>query len=953
MSRILANSQIKSKFLQNSNCLWKRVKSDSHSSKLAAAYNYKEVEDGRYRQWESQGHFSAHKTPSMDNSFSVLLPPPNVTGILHLGHALTCSIQDALIRWNRMNGKHVLWIPGLDHAGIATQTVVERHLAANKMGGRAELGREKFLDEAWKWKESKGDFIVEQIRNLGCSLDWGKQYFTLDKERSKAVVEAFIILFERGLIYRSESLVNWSCHLESAIADIEVDWLQLEEPQWIQVPGYSKKIKFGELTHVALPVENENTELVIATTRLETMLGDSAVAVNPKDARYSSFIGKFVKHPLRPGAKIPIISDDFVDPKFGTGVVKITPAHDGTDFEVGKRHGLEFLTVFSNEGKILPLGGSFDGLKRFDARKEVRKYLDSLGLIRGTSAVPNSKIPICSRSSDVIEIMLKPQWFINCKEMAVEAMKSVETGELVIDPPAFNKVWFSWLENIRDWCISRQLWWGHRIPAKRLSKRACEILKTDQVSVDQDKDVLDTWFSSALLPFASLGWPSSITKEYFPLSLMETGHDILFFWVARMVMLGKELTGELPFKKILLHGIICDSHGRKMSKSLGNVINPEDIIHGISLEDLTLRVKEGLVGSEQERKKGISAQKKAFPNGIPACGTDALRYTLCSHNAKVHYINFDVQECITNKHFCNKIWQATKYVLSNTSTKNAISAFELAEMQLSLMDRWILSRLSHTVDLMNAAFERENLHEACAAVKDFVYSNFCDIYIEASKMLLKDQNTHASCQQVLLHCVHTYLTLLAPFMPFLSEQLYQHAADDKKSIHANCYPSSAEWACFKNSDAEFKANLLIDTARAIRELKSMAKLSKQQTNVFIETAHPSLYSDNMSVLKMLGQCAELSVCSKIEPGAKTIKASLSSGTTVHVAGEVLLDFDDINRKIKKLRKEEENLVRTLSTSGFLEKAPKDVQESKRRKLQEIRLDIEKYCQQQRMDVQTA
>ncbi|XP_059490071.1 valine--tRNA ligase-like [Neocloeon triangulifer] len=929
---------------------------------LASAYS-KDVESGWYQKWEAEGQFKAPENPSSKNSFSLLLPPPNVTGILHLGHALTCSIQDALVRWNRMSGKDVVWIPGLDHAGIATQTVVERYLAAKNLGTRRELGREKFLQEAWKWKESKGDIIVEQIRNLGCSLDWSKQYFTMDEERSRAVIDAFVLLFEKGLIYRAESLVNWSCQLQSAIADIEVDWLQLEEPKWIKVPGYNKKIKFGELTHVALPIDGESGELVVATTRLETMLGDSGVAVHPQDERYSSFIGKFVKHPLRPEAKIPIIADEFVDRDFGTGVVKITPAHDATDFDVGKRHKLESINVFSSEGKILPFGGKFDGLKRFEAREEIRNQLESLGLIRGVSAVPNSKIPICSRSSDVVELMLKPQWFVDCKSMAEKAVKAVENGELVIDPPVFNKTWHAWLDDVRDWCISRQLWWGHQIPAylceseksqvwvaahskEEAKKKSESILGTKEVKVSQDLDVLDTWFSSALLPFASLGWPSDPKRmeNFYPLSLMETGHDILFFWVARMVMLGREITGKLPFHKILLHGIICDSHGRKMSKSLGNVINPEDIIHGTSLEELIARVVEGQRdASDEEVKKGVRAQEIAFPKGIPACGTDALRYTLCSHDAKVHYLNFDINECSVNRNFCNKIWQATKYVLNNSFNEATyLAPHELENLNLSLMDRWILSRLAHSIDTINTAFENKNLHESCSAIKEFIYTNFCDVYIEASKILLQEQHRSSATKHALLHCVQTYLRLLAPFMPFLSEELFQHLPGQQNSVHLNSYPSPAEWACLKNLEAESKSAVIIDTARLIRELKSLGKLSKPQTVALIETEDLALYQENLSVLEMLGQCSQITICNKIDSDVKSIRAPLSLKTLVHVVGQ--LQVQDLDKKLKKLRKEEESLVRTLTAKRFLEEASSDVKIAKNRKLEAVRLEIEKFSQ---------
>ncbi|CAH1961894.1 unnamed protein product [Acanthoscelides obtectus] len=533
--------------------------------------------------------------------FSLVLPPPNITGTLHLGHALTAAVEDTLVKWKQMQGIETVWVPGMDHAGIATQVVVEKKLWKEEGKSRHDIGREEFEKKVWKWKAEKGDVIGKQLRRLGCSLDWRRELFTMDKDRSKAVQTAFIRLFDEGLIYRSDHLVNWSCVLQSAISDIEVEHLSLNGPTHIEVPGYSNPVEFGLLFRVAYKIHGSDDEIVVATTRPETIPGDVAIAVHPKDERYNRWIGKAVWHPFRNEA-IPVIADEFVDPQFGTGAVKITPAHDQSDFEVSKRHQLQSLKVIDETGCLTY--GEFQGIPRFQARTIIVDRLAEMGLMRGKESHPMT-VPICSRSKDVIELLVKPQWFINCRDMATLAVSAVKEGELKIHPKRFEKTWFAWLENIRDWCISRQLWWGHQIPAysyhlldqpsdkkwvaaedeaAALAKAMAVLgVAEEEIVIQRDEDVLDTWFSSALQPLSAFGWPKKAAPDrFYPLSLMETGHDILFFWVARMVMLGTHLTGQLPFKEILLHGIICDSHGRKMSKSLGNIIAPDDVIDGIT-----------------------------------------------------------------------------------------------------------------------------------------------------------------------------------------------------------------------------------------------------------------------------------------------------------------------------------------------------------------------------------
>ncbi|XP_017774807.1 PREDICTED: valine--tRNA ligase-like, partial [Nicrophorus vespilloides] len=691
--------------------------------------------------------------------FNIILPPPNVTGTLHLGHALTAAIQDVLVKWNRMKGAETSWIPGLDHAGIATQVIVEKKLWSEKRKTRREIGRDEFVQEVWRWKEEKSDAIGKQLKRLGVSLDWEKEAFTMDERQSRAVIEAFVRLHESGLVYEADRLVNWSCDLQSAISDIEVDHLEISGPTNVTVPGYKKPVRFGTLTSFAYRLKDSDEEIVVATTRPETILGDVAVAVHPEDPRYSSYVGRHVVHPFSK-ASIPVVADTFVDRDFGTGAVKITPAHDHNDFAVAKAQGLPIVQVIDENGRVC-FAGDFDGLPRFEARDAVIIGLNAAGLFRGVQDHA-MKVPICSRSKDVVELLLKPQWFVDCKEMAVQCLDAVRIGDLVIEPEQFERVWFEWLENIRDWCISRQLWWGHRIPiynctngtdtckvvasnASEAKDKAHEILKSDVIEVTQVDDVLDTWFSSALLPFSASGWPDKDISSNYPLSLMETGNDILFFWVARMVMLGTKLTGQLPFNKVLLHGIICDSSGRKMSKSLGNVVAPEDVIEGKTLKDLEWQtrgaVTSGLL-SEEECKKAVVGQRKMFPDGIPECGVDALRFTLLSHNIKGHTINFEVQECRTNRMFGNKVWQATKFTvkwceeIAKVGDGGGGGETSGSDWVFDPMDGWILSRMACMVEQVDAGIRDHDFHLATAALKNFLYYELCDVYLVSPSIFI-------------------------------------------------------------------------------------------------------------------------------------------------------------------------------------------------------------------------
>ncbi|KAJ8038314.1 Valine--tRNA ligase [Holothuria leucospilota] len=797
---------------------------------LPKSYDPKFVESGWYSWWEESGFFSPefHTKLGKDDTtepFVICLPPPNVTGSLHLGHTLTVAIQDSLCRWRRMRGQQTLWIPGSDHAGIATQIVVEKMLWKKENITRHQLGREKFVEEVWKWKRECGHEIDLQLKRLGASLDWSRPNFTMSKEFSRAVQEAFITLHDDGTIYRGNKLVNWSCTLRSTISDIEVDKHPIEGATAFQVPGYEEPVQFGQLTYFAYPLEGSDNEIIVATTRVETMLGDTAVAVHPEDVRYKHLIGRNVRHPFV-DRFLPIIASETVDHEFGTGAVKITPGHDFNDYELGEKHNLKSVTILDETGLITCSSQQFNGLKRFDAREKIISALKELGLYRGQKEHA-MVVPLCSRSRDIVEPLLKEQWFVRCDELASKAVKAVESGELMIHPATHHKTWSHWLTNIRDWCISRQLWWGHRIPAYRVHLRsdhplhdevnnsnfwvsgrsrdealekASEKLNIDEscLLLTQDEDVLDTWFSSALFPFAVHGWPSQTENlnRYYPSTLLETGHDILFFWVARMVMMGQKLTGVLPFKEVYLHSMVRDAHGRKMSKSLGNVIDPVDVIQGISLEGLHARLEDSLLDAE-ERATSRKGQAADYPKGIPECGTDALRFALCTYKAQVEDINLDVNKVQTYRFFCNKIWNAAIFTMNALPSDFQPSPVDEFTQDSSIMDKWILSRLSHVSQLVNDGFHGYDFPVVTSAIYKFWIHNLCDIYLESVKPIIRNGSKEATtCQNVLLLSIEAGLRLLSPFMPFLTEELYQRLpGKPEENIPSIClapYPEVAE-----------------------------------------------------------------------------------------------------------------------------------------------------------------
>ncbi|KAL8429705.1 hypothetical protein Efla_001140 [Eimeria flavescens] len=865
---------------------------------IPSSYDPVYVEKDWMDWWESRGYFSPSDLPKQnveaeekrkeedeeqrradalafaqnaaeDQKFVMVIPPPNVTGSLHIGHALTVAIEDALVRWNRMRGKIVLWVPGVDHAGIATQSVVERMLLKQEGKSRHDLGREEFVKKVWEWKEKYGHTITDQLRRVGSSVSWPHFSFTLDEKLSAAVVEAFVRLFNRGLIYREQRLVSWSSCLKTALSDIEVDTETIEQPQTVRIPGFEYPVEVGYLWHFVYPVEGGG-EIEVATTRIETMLGDTAVAVNPKDARYKDLIGKRLLHPFFPTRDMRVIADDYVDMEFGTGAVKITPAHDKNDYEIGKRHKLDFITIFSTDGLINENGGEFAGQHRFTCRYNIQIRLKELGLLR--DKVPNSKpmqLPRCSRSGDIIEYMLVPQWWMDCREAGRRSVEAVRRKELVIKPEHHVATWEYWLNNVQDWCISRQLWWGHRIPAykvikpeipaemcdksgeawvaarseeeaKAVARSKFKIADETTVEVEQDEDVLDTWFSSGLFPFSVFGWPKETEelKAYFPTTLLETGHDILFFWVARMVMLSLELTNMLPFKTVFLHPMVRDSQGQKMSKSKGNVIDPLEVMNGISLDGLIAKLHSGNL-QPKEIKRSEAVLRKEFKDGIPACGCDALRLGLVAYMRQGRNINLDLNRVVGYRQFANKIWNCTKFALDKwaldvdgrgspfisrgiqmmhqQATEGKAAAAVCCFGDLLWEDQWILHRLSMACEqasplssfrsnsqAANKHFEAYEFGDVANAIYSFWQYELCDVYLEAIKPRIQafspveGESVQAAAarvkdarcaQEVLFACVDRGLRLLHPICPFVTEELYQRLPQSDAKAESICISS--------------------------------------------------------------------------------------------------------------------------------------------------------------------
>ncbi|ELT91500.1 hypothetical protein CAPTEDRAFT_153512 [Capitella teleta] len=960
------------------------------------SYSPRYVEAAWYSWWEKSGFFkpeygraSAHEE-NPKGTFMMVIPPPNVTGTLHLGHALTNAVEDTITRWHRMNGKTVLWNPGCDHAGIATQVVVEKKLKREQNLSRHDLGREKFIEKVWEWKNEKGGRIYEQLKAMGSSYDWDRACFTMDPKLYRAVTEAFVRMHEDGIIYRSNRLVNWSCSLKSAISDIEVDKKELPGRTMLPVPGYKEKVEFGVIISFAYKVEDSvrflssDEELVVATTRIETMLGDTGVAVHPEDTRYKHLQGKNVVHPFF-DRKLKIVCDDFVDKEFGTGAVKITPAHDHNDYECGKRHNLPTLTIIDDSGNMTSECGQFAGMRRFDARKAVLEALKEKDLYRDTADNP-MVVPMCSRSKDVIEPLLKPQWYVNCTDMAAKAVKAVREKELKIIPDMFEKTWFQWLDNCRDWCISRQLWWGHRIPAYFVSCSDDSIKKGDSLdndywisardesearqkaakrfNVSEDKivltqglfvDVLDTWFSSGLFPFSIFGWPDQ-TKDlefFYPGALLETGHDILFFWVARMVMMGQQLMGKLPFSEVYLHAMVRDKYGRKMSKSLGNTIDPLDVIHGISLEDL----QKQLVNSNldpKEIEKAKQGQKADYPSGIPECGTDALRFALCSYSSQGRDINLDVLRVQGYRFFCNKLWNATKFALMGLGA-DFVPA-KTAEMcgAEKLMDKWMLSRLCETVELCDRGFKAYDFPVATTALYNFWLYDLCDIYLEYLKPILysDDENAKKASRNTLYTCLEVGLRAISPFMPFLSEELFQRlprrTENEPPSICVTPYPQPAQYASWRDAQLETQVEFSMSVIRTVRSMRADYQLTKTKTNLYLKCSDDesaSMLKNFGDLITVLGSGQEVKVIRDEVPPEGCAISTVSAKCEVHMLLKGLIDIEKEVAKLEDKKKRLEAQVKKLNEASakpdYQTKVPETVRQQNSEKLSQTTIEIEK------------
>ncbi|OWR49564.1 valyl-tRNA synthetase [Danaus plexippus plexippus] len=928
----------------------------------AAAYTPDIVEKKVYDEWERRGLFKAD-SKNDKRRFSIVLPPPNVTGKLHLGHALSNTIQDVIVRRKRSQGYNVLWLPGTDHAGIATQGVVEKYLKTNQNINRHDIGRDKFIQEVWKWKEEHGNIICQQLRTMGCSLDWSKEIFTMNENHTNAVNTAFIRLFKKGLTYRKKALVNWCNALKSTLSDIEVENISIDGPTDISIPSYDVPVKFGLIYNISYKLIDSNEEVIVSTTTPETILGDTAIAVNPRDERYSHLKGRRAVHPFRK-TTIPIILDNFVDMKLGTGAVKITPAHSKVDYEVAKHHNLEMIQVIDENGRIQN-GGEFDGMKKYEGREEIVTALQVLGLLKSIDT-HQMTLPICSRSGDVIEYLPKEQWFLSCSKLNKRAIEVVRDKKITMDPERYVKNWLNWAEDDKDWCISRQLWWGHQIPAYKCSLgedliwiaavdsetakiEASKYLRVlpDDITVSRDQDVLDTWFSSGIYPFAALGWPENNIDlhKFYPLDLMVTGHDILGFWVHRMVILGLELTGQLPFDNVLLHGVICDSKGAKMSKSKGNIIDPIDVINGISMEGLKEKVenmqKDGLL-TKDEVKRSISYHRTNFSNtnGIPECGVDALRFTLLTQDIKSNFVSFDVNQCHANKLFCNKIWQSVKYVRLSME-KLKFMDDEITKDDLNSFDRWILSKLSDMVAGVNKSIDDNNFHIATKCLKTLIYSQFCDVYLESTKPGFDggDEKTGYAHAHTLSAVLNTSLRCLSPFMIYITHELIPKIPNFETNVIYNFdddddnffkFPKYEDFQVWKNVHVENRIDRVIDAVILTRELKGFYNITnKLKPTVYINTTDESLLHDiknNIDIVRHLSKTSDVRINEEIKNNVVSSNMDGNTEVGVGIVGDKSEDIisaakEKLQKRIKKLEDSLSKLEMKLSSSHYVKTVP--------------------------------
>lgn len=925
-------------------------------------YSPAEIESKHYQNWEEQGYFQ----PDMDltkPSFSIQLPPPNVTGTLHMGHAFNQTIMDGLTRYYRMKGCNTAWIPGTDHAGIATQIVVERQLAAQNVS-RHDLGREKFLEKVWEWKEVSGGTITQQMRRVGCSADWTREYFTMDDVRAETVTEVFVRLYEQGLIYRGKRLVNWDPVLGTAVSDLEVESVEEQGSMW----------------HIRYPLANNPAEAVIvATTRPETLLGDVAVAVNPEDERYTHLIGKELILPLT-GRTIPVIADEYVEKDFGTGCVKITPAHDFNDYEVGKRHDTRLVNVFDLEAKVLAnaevfnfkgeaqpgfaLPEKYANLDRFVARKQMVADLQEQGFLVEIKA-HTLMTPKGDRTGSVIEPMLTSQWFVAMSatpnggepdsefkglSLADKAKKAVDSGTVRFIPENWVNTYNQWMNNIQDWCISRQLWWGHQIPAWYDNEGNVYVARNQEEAEKQagktgltrEEDVLDTWFSSALVPFSTLGWPSETDelKAFLPSNVLVTGYEIIFFWVARMIMMTTHFTGKVPFKDVYIHGIVRDHEGKKMSKSEGNVIDPVDLIDGIDLDKLLVKRTTGLRKPETAPKVE-EATKKLFPEGIPSMSADALRFTMASYASLGRSVNFDFKRAEGYRNFCNKIWNATNFVLMNTENQDCGYGATAAEPRgYSFPDMWIVGRLNQTIEQVTQAYETYRFDLAAETLYSFVWNDYCDWYLELAKVQLQTgcASRQRATRHTLLRVLEAALRLLHPIIPFITEELWQTVAPmcDAKtadSIMLARFPEADGGEIVQTAFGQM--TVLQDLIGAVRNLRGeMGIQPNVKAPLFVESADD--LADYLKYLPMMTRLTEARQVAAL-PESEDAPVAVCNGARLMLKVEIdkAAETARLNKEAEKLQKALDKLNAKLSKPGYTEKAPAHLVEKDKADLAEL------------------
>ncbi len=855
------------------------------AKELNKVYDPKAVESEIYKMWEEGGYFHAERDDTK-KPFTIVMPPPNVTGQLHMGHAMDATLQDSIIRFKRMQGYNALWIPGVDHAGIATQIKVEEELRKEGLT-RYDLGREKFLERVWDWKNRFGNRIVEQQKKLGASCDWDRARFTMDEGCSKAVREVFVSLYEKGLIYKGSRIINWCPHCVTALSDAEVEYVD----------------KPGHLWHIRYPLEDGSGEVVVATTRPETMLGDSGVCVNPADDRYKSIVGKNVILPLL-NKPIPVVADDYAEMEFGTGCVKMTPAHDPNDFEVGLRHNLEVIRVLDDEGKVNSLGGKYEGMDRYEARKAIVADLEAQGYLVKVEDYSHN-VGTCYRCHNDVEPIISAQWFVKMKPLAEEAIRVVKDGETKFVPDRFTKTYLNWMENVRDWCISRQLWWGHQIPAWTCAdcghitvsrEDACKCEKCGSTNIERDPDVLDTWFSSALWPFETLGWPEKTPDlDYFyPTDVLVTGYDIIFFWVARMIFSGCEHTGKTPFHTVLIHGLVRDDKGRKMSKSLGNGIDPLEM--------------------------------------IDKYGCDALRMNMVTSNSPGNDMRFYVERCEAMRNFANKLWNASRYVMMNLG-EDFVPGLP---KDLEIADKWVLSKLNTLISEVTENMEHYELGIAVQKIYDFIWDTYCDWYIELTKARLysEEAGRKQTALQVLVYVLDQTLRLLHPFMPYITEEIWQSLPHEGKALIVAQWPAASEALSFKEEEAHMES--VMNAIRAIRNRRAEMNVppSKKAT-LYVLTSKPQVFTEGEGFIQRLAYADRVELLEKEPADLDGMVTCATADAKLYIPMGQLVDIaKELERIAKELDKARKNLASIqgkLSNEKFTARAPEAVVNAEREK----------------------